>query len=70
MSINIQQFFSNTRIANTGRNSGTKFQIKDLTKNQHEHGLMYYRKCPESYYNEDYLGAIGRIIIERTADLC
>ena len=37
---NIQQILPNnvkTRIAYTGKNFDTKFQIKDLSKNRHEH---------------------------------
>ena len=49
---------------------GTKFQIKDQTKNQHEHDLIYYGKCPEPNCNEDYLGETGGRIMERTADHC
>ena len=36
-----------TKITFTGRKLGTKFQTKDLTKNQHEHDLIYFRKCPK-----------------------
>ena len=46
MNNSIQQILPNdvkTRITYTGRKLGTKFQIKDLTKNQHEHDLIYYR---------------------------
>ena len=57
-----------TRITYSGKKLGTKFQIKDLTKNQHD--LIYYSKGPEPNSNEDYLGETGRIIIERTADHC
>ena len=43
MNNNIQRIlFKNvkTRITYTGRKRGTKFQIKDLTKNQHKHDLI------------------------------
>ena len=59
-----------TRISFTGRKLGTKFQIKDLTKNQHERDLIYYGKCPEPNCDEDYLGETGRRRMERTADHC
>ena len=71
MNNNIQRILSNnakTRITYTGRKLGTKFQIKDLTKNQHEHDLIYYSKCPEPNCDKDYLGETGRRIIERAAD--
>ena len=73
MNNNIQRILPSnmkTRIRYTGRKLGTKFQIKNLTKNQHEHDLMYYSKCRERNCNEDYLGETGRSIIERTADHC
>ena len=73
MNNNIQRILPNnvrTRITYTGRKLGTKFQIKDLTKNQHEHDLIYYSKCPEPNCDKDYLGETGRTIIERAADHC
>ena len=73
MNNSIQQILPNnvkTRITYTGRKLGTKFQIKDLTKNQYEHNLIYYSKCPEPNYDKDYLGETARIIIERAADHC
>ena len=73
MNNNIQQILPNNvkiRITYTGIKIGTKFQIKDLTKNQHEHDLIYYSKCPEPNCNENYLGETGRRIIERTSDHC
>ena len=71
MNNNIQRILPNnvkTRTTYTGRKLRTKFQIKDLSKNQHEHDLIYYSKCPKPNCNEDYLGEAGRRIIERTAD--
>ena len=73
MNNNMQRILPNnvkTRITYTSRNLGTKFQIKDLTKNQHEHDLIYYSKCPEPNFKEDYLGETGRRIIERTVVRC
>ena len=70
---NIQRIRPNnmkSRITYTGRKLGIMFQVKDLTKNQHEHGLIYYSKCPKQNCNQDHLGETGRIIIERTADHC
>ena len=71
MNINIQRILPNnmkTRITYTGRKLGTKFQIKDLTKNQHEHvdlkglkvidmnyhGSKYKRKISETLYIKQY----------------
>ena len=60
-----------TRVTYTGQKLSVKFQIKDKTKYQHKHDLVYYcSKCPEPTCNEDYLGETGRKIIERSADHC
>ena len=59
-----------TRVLYTGQKLSTKFRIKDKTKDQHKHDLVYYSKCPEPTCNEDYLGETGRKIIERSADHC
>ena len=45
-------------------------QIKDKTKDQHKHDLIYYSKCPEPTCNEDYLSETGRRNIKRSADYC
>ena len=59
-----------TRVTYTNQKLGTKFQIKDETKEQHKHGFVYYSKCPELTCKEDYLGETGERIIERSADNC
>ena len=56
-----------TRVIYTNKKLCTKFQIKDKTKDQHKHYLVY-SNCPEQTCNEDYLGETGRRIIERSAD--
>ena len=73
MNNNIQQILPNnvkTRITYTARKLCTKFQIKDLTKNQHEHDIIHYSKCLEPHCDKDYLGETGRRIIERTVAHC
>ena len=74
MNNNIQQVLRNnvrSRITYVGRKLRTKFQIKDLTENPHEHDLIYYSKYPESYYYyKDYLVENGRRRIERAAGHC
>ena len=42
------------RVTYTGQKLGTKFQIKDKTKDQQKHDLVYYSKCPEPIFNESY----------------
>ena len=59
-----------TRITYTGRKIGTNILMKDLTKNQYEHDLIYYSKCPERNCEKDYLGETRRRMIERAADHC
>ena len=57
-----------TRVTYASKKLGTKIQIKYKTKDQHKDDLVYYIKCPEPTCNEDYLGATGRRIVERSAD--
>ena len=59
-----------TRVTYSRQKLSTKLQIKDKTKDQHKHGLVYYSKCPEPTCNENYLGETGRRIIERSTDHC
>ena len=59
-----------TRVAYTDQKFGTKFQIKDKTKDQHKNDIVYYSKFLEPTCNEDYLGKTGRRIIEKSADPC
>ena len=58
-----------TRVTYAGQKLSTKFQIKNKTKYQHKHDLVYYGKYPEPTCHEDYLGETGRII-ERSTDHC
>ena len=58
------------RVTCTSQKVGTKFKIKDKTKDQHKHHLVYYSKCTETTCKEDYLGENGSRIIERLADHC
>ena len=51
------------RVAYTGQKLGTKFQIKDKTKDQGKHDLVYYNKCLQPACNKDYLGETVRRII-------
>ena len=46
-----------------GAKLGSNFQIKDKTKLDHKHDLLYYVKCPEC--QEDYIREIGRRLHER-----
>ena len=44
----------------------SNFQIKDKTKFDHKHDLVYYVKCLEG--EEDYIGKIGRRLHEWICD--
>ena len=44
---------------------GFKFNIKDITKKEHKHDLVYSVKCPEETCNETYNGETGRRLVER-----
>ena len=54
------------KVVYTGTKLGSNFQIKDKTKFDHKHDLVYYVKCPEC--QEDYIGEIGRRLHERICD--
>ena len=46
----------------------SKFQSKDQTKKDHQYNVVYYAKCPEEQFTEDYTGETGRCLIERVKD--
>ena len=50
----------------TGTKLSSNFQIKDKTKFDHKHHLVYYVKCLEC--QEDYIEEIGRRLHERISD--
>ena len=73
MNDNIQQILPNnvkSRITYAGGKLGTKFEIKDLTENQHERDLIYYSKCTKPHCENYYLGETGRRKIDRATDHC
>ena len=55
-----------TIVVYTGTKLCSNFQIKDKTKFDHKHDLVYYVKCPEC--QEEYIGEIGRRLHERIYD--
>ena len=54
-----------TKIVYTGKKLGSFFSIKDETKKQHQHDLIYYTECPESTCSENYIGEVARRLQER-----
>ena len=55
-----------TKVVYTGTKLCSNLQIKDKTKFDHKHDLIYCVKCPEC--QEDYIGRIGRRLYERICD--
>ena len=53
-----------TCMAYSGTKLSSKFQLKDQTKNDHQHAVVYYAKCPEEQCTKDYTGETGRRLIE------
>ena len=53
------------RIAYTGTKLGSCFHIKDKTKFEHQHDLVYEVGCPNPTCNMTYIGEVGRRITER-----
>ena len=47
----------------TGTKWSAKFQIKEKTKDEQKHDLVYYGKCPE--YDESYVGETGTRLQDR-----
>ena len=44
------------------------FSLKDKTSFEHQHDLIYYVNCTEPSCRDNYVGEIGRRIIERIKD--
>ena len=57
-----------TKVVYTRAKLGSNFQIKDQTKFDHKHDLVYYTKCLEC--QEDYIWEIGRRLHERICEHC
>ena len=57
-----------TKIAFTGSKLSTCFQVKDKTKFEHNHDIVYRGICPETDCSENYLGETARRISERVKD--
>ena len=46
----------------------TKFNVKDKTEFYHQSNLVYYAKCSNQTFSEDYIGETDRRIKERMID--
>ena len=68
---NLKSLLPSTVKANigfTGKKLSTCFQIKDQTKFEHKHDIIYLATCPEDNCSENYIGESGRRISERIID--
>ena len=68
---NLKSLLPSTVKANigfTGKKLSTCFQIKDQTKFEHKHDIIYWATCPEDNCSENYIGENGRPISERIID--
>ena len=55
--INKMRKHINKTIPNT-KKLGSKFKIKDQTKKEHQHNVVYHAKCPDPQCNSNYIGQI------------
>ena len=53
-----------TKIGFTGSKLSTCFQLKDKTKFEHNHDIVYQCTCPETDCSENYIGGTTRRISE------
>ena len=56
------------KVIYTGTKLGSFFNIKDKTKLEHQHNLVYKAICPNENCQETYVGETERRIIERIKD--
>ena len=68
---NLKSLLPSTVKANiglTGKKLSTCFQIKNQTKFEHKHDIIYLTPCPEDNCSENYIGESERRISERIID--
>ena len=58
----------NTQVTYTGKKLSTCFNIKDQTKFEHQHDIVYNGKCPEVDCIDNYIGEASRRVSERIID--
>ena len=54
-----------TQVTFTCQKLITQFNVKDRTKFEHKHYVIYFRTCPEQNCSDNYLGESARRISER-----
>ena len=52
----------------TGQKLSTQFDVKDRTKFKSKQDIIYFGKCPEQNYTDNYLGESARRISARIMD--
>ena len=57
-----------TQVAYTGKKLSTCFNVKDQSKFDHQHDVVYYADCPNKTCRENYIGESGRRFSERMKD--
>ena len=65
MSVNIYQSIRSQKLLSQVKKLNSCFSIKDKTKFEHQHDLVYYVNCTEPSCCDNYVGKTGRRIIER-----
>ena len=56
------------QVAYTGKKLSTCFNVKDHSKFEHQHNVVYYADCPNEKCRENYIGESDRRISERIKD--
>ena len=57
-----------TQVAYTGKKLSTCFNVKDQSKFEHQHDVVYYADCPNEKCRKNCIGESGRRISERIKD--
>ena len=57
-----------TQVIFTGQKISNQFNVKDRTKFQHKHDVIYFSKCPEQNCTDNHIGESARRICEQIID--
>ena len=60
--------YLNTQVTYKGKKLSTCFTLKDQTKFEHQHDMVYHGKCPEVDFIDNYIGEASRRVSERIID--
>ena len=56
------------QVSSTSNKLSSCFTIKDKTKFEHRHDVIYFGTCPETMCNDNYIGEAKRRIFKRVQD--